>query len=331
MKTIQFKNVYVHSYGAAGGPMEKQGLLGSHLDVAFDDVYCGEKTYEMAERKLLSCAIEAMLKNGDLKAEDIDCYVGSDLINQLGTAHYFMKHIAQSFLGVYAACSASTLASAICGMMIDAGYAEKACAFVSSHNATAERQFRYPNEYGVQKPDTTTFTVTGAGAICFSRQKSEIRLVSATIGKVVDFGFKNVNDMGSAMAPAAFDTIMTHFKNTNTSFKDYDLVVTGDLSKVGLTVLFDLFENEGIDTDKRLADCGLIVYNLMDQPVFSGGSGCACSALGTIASLFPKIKEGNIHRVLVAATGALLSPVLVQQKDSIPCISHCVVYERVSV
>ncbi len=328
MKTLHFNNVYVHSYGSSGGPMEKDGLLGPMLDVTFDEIYCGENTYEMAERRLLSCAVEAMLKKGNLKAEDVECYVGSDLINQLGTAHYFMKHISQSFLGVYAACSASTLASICSAMIIEAGFAEKTCAFASSHNATAERQFRYPNEYGIQKPDTTTFTVTGAGAICFTNQKSAIRLVSATIGKVIDFGFKNVNDMGSAMAPAAFDTIMTHFNNTNTTFDDYDFIITGDLSKVGHSVLFDLFQSQGIDTKTKLSDCGLFVYNLSEQPVFSGGSGCACSMIGTIASIFPKMMNGEYKRVLVAATGALLSPVMVQQKDSIPCISHCVVYER---
>ena len=309
--------------------MEKQGLLGPMLDVSFDDIYCGEKTYEMAERRLVASCVEAMLKKGNLKAEDVDCYIGSDLINQLATAHYFMKHIDQSFIGVYAACSASTISSALAAMLIESGYANQVCAFASSHNATAERQFRYPNEYGIQKPDTTTFTVTGAAAICYSNQKSDIRLTSATIGKVVDFGFKNVNDMGSAMAPAAYDTIMTHFKNTNTSFSDYDLVLTGDLSKVGHSVLFDLFESECIDTLTRLSDCGLMVYNLNEQPVFSGGSGCACSALAITASVFPKMKKKELKRVLIAATGALLSVVMVQQKDSIPCISHCVVFERV--
>ena len=134
--------------------------------------------------------------------------------------------------------------------------------------------------------------------------------------------------MGSAMAPAAYDTIMTHFKNTNTSFSDYDLVVTGDLSKIGHQVLFDLFQSQNIDCETKLSDCGLMIYNLNEQPVFAGGSGCACSALGTIASLFKKMKEGTVQRVLIAATGALLSPVMVQQKESIPCVSHCVVYQR---
>lgn len=311
--------------------MEKAGPLGADIDVTFDEIYCGEKTYEMAERRLVACAVESMLKKGNLKAEDVDCYVGSDLINQLGTAHYFMKHIAQSFFGVYAACSASTISSAVAGMLIEGGFCDKACAFASSHNATAERQFRYPNEYGIQKPDTTTFTVTGAGAICFSNQKSEIQLVSATIGKVIDFGFKNVNDMGSAMAPAAYDTIMTHFKNTDTDFSDYDLVITGDLSQIGHQVLADLFSSQHVDIQDKLSDFGLQVYDLDGQPVFSGGSGCACSAIGTIASVFKQMKEGRLHRVLIAATGALLSPVMIQQKDSIPCVSHCVVYQRCDV
>ena len=311
--------------------MEKRGLLGPLIDVTFDDIYCGEKTYEMAEKRLLSCAVQSMLDKAKLKAEEIELYIGSDLINQLSTSNYFMKSIAQSFIGVYAACSASTISSALAAMIIESGYASHVCAFASSHNATAERQFRFPNEYGVQKPDTTTFTVTGAGAICFSQEKSKIRLSSATIGKVVDFGFSDANDMGSAMAPAAYDTIMTHFKNTNTSFLDYDLILTGDLSKVGLGVLIDLFHSEGIQTEKRLSDCGLMIYNLNEQPVFSGGSGCACSALGLTASIFPKLEKSHLKKVLVVATGALLSPVMIQQKESIPCISHCVVFERVDL
>lgn len=327
MNTISFKNVFIKEAAAVCGPIEAQGPLKDFFDKTHDDIYCSEENYEAAERRLLQDAVDSVLIKAELSKDDVDLAVGGDLLNQLATSHYYMKTLPVSFLGVYGACSTSVLSSIIAALFVEHGYGKHALAFTSSHNATAERQFRYPNEYGVQKPPTTTFTATGAGAFLFTDEKSSIQLTQATIGRVIDFNYTNVNDMGSAMAPAALDTILRHFKNTNTSFKDYDLIVTGDLSKIGNEILIDLFRHENKDHQGKLVDCGCILYDLEKQPVFAGGSGCACSALVTIAWIFDKLRKKELHKVMVVATGALLSVTLTQQKQSIPCIAHAVVYE----
>ncbi len=327
MKTWNFQQVYVQAAATACGPLEAQGPLAGCFDVSFDDVYCEEKTYESAERRLLQEAVESAMRKAKLSQEDLEVAVGGDLINQLGTSHYFMRSMNVPFLGVYGACSNSTLSSLCAAAFVEGGFANLALTFTSSHNATAERQFRFPNEYGVQKPPTTTFTATGAGAMILGRKKDTIRLTQGTMGKVVDFDYKNANDMGSAMAPAAFDTIQAHFQNTGTSFADYDLIATGDLSKIGHEILIDLFCHENKDPLGKLIDCGCILYDQKAQAVFSGGSGCACSSLVTIAWLFEKMRQKKLKRVMVVATGALLSPILIQQKESIPCVAHALVYE----
>lgn len=206
--------------------------------------------------------------------------------------------------------------------------ADNVVSFTSSHAATAERQFRYPNEYGIQKKETTTFTVTGAGAAVLSRTPSNIRVASFTPGKIIDWDHKDANDMGLAMAPAAFDTLTTHLKDTHRTLKDYDMVVTGDLSKIGFSFLMDLLVQEHYEIDNRLHDCGLMMYNFNEQEVFCGGSGCACSMCVSMTKLLDAIESNTMKRILVLATGALLSPVAVQQKESIPCIAHAIVYER---
>lgn len=329
MNTMKFEQVYVKAAATACGPIEAQGPLKGSFDVTHDDIYCHEKTYESAERRLVQDAVDCALKKAGMTKEQLELAVGGDLINQLGTSHYFIKDLPVSFLGIYGACSNSTLAGLTAGAMIEHGFAKNALVFTSSHNATAERQFRYPNEYGVQKPPTTTFTATGAGAIVYTQQKGKIQCTQATLGKVIDFDFKNPNDMGSAMAPAAFDTIMTHFKNTQTTFDDYDLIVTGDLSSIGNSILIDMFQFENMDHQGKLVDCGCILYDRQEQEVFAGGSGCACSSLVTIAWLFDRLRKNELHKVMVVATGALLSPILLQQKQAIPCIAHALVYESV--
>ena len=327
MMTMHFQSVFVAAAATAGGPLEKQGPLGEKLDVGFDDLYCDEKTYEQAERRLMSEACRIALEKGRCSVDQLDLVLGSDLLNQLATSHYFARDLQVPFIGLYGACSASALIAANAAMWIDSGRADTVLGMTSSHNATAERQFRYPNEYGIQKPPTSTTTVTGAGAMIFQRQPTSIRLTQATLGRIVDWQFTDANDMGSAMAPAALDTICRHFEQTRTGFSDYDLIVTGDLSQVGRTMLIDLFEQKGMDPGGKLVDCGLLIYDPQHQPVFSGGSGCACSMVVTIAYLFDLLRRKALHKIMVVATGALLSPVLLQQKESIPCVAHAVVYE----
>lgn len=203
---------------------------------------------------------------------------------------------------------------AVGAALVDGGFAQRVVAAVSSHNATAERQFRYPTEYGGQKPDTATFTVTGAGAALITSEPSSVRITSATIGKVHDLGIKDPFDMGSAMAPAAADTIMAHLKETGMAPEEYDLIVTGDLSGVGAPIVKMLLKEKGIDVSGNHRDCGLMVYR-PDQEVFAGGSGCGCSAVVTYGHLIKELNSGSLKRILVVATGALLNPTMIQQKN----------------
>ena len=327
-QTWEFQNgVYVQASGTAVGPRENLGLLAGKFDYAYEDLHCNEDNWELAERALLRNAISITLKKANKNVEDIDVFLAGDLLNQNVTANFIARELQLPFLCMFGACSTSMETAALGAQLIDSGYAKLALAGTSSHNATAERQYRYPTEYGGQKPDSATFTVTGAGSILLSSKKSRIKVKCATIGTVQDLGLKNPFDMGSAMAPAAAYTIVQHFKDTNTTPDDYDLIVTGDLSAVGAPICEQLVKEEGYDMSGKYNDCGLLIYDRENQEVFAGGSGCACSAVVTYSHLFQEMKKGTYKKILVAATGALLSPTMIQQKESIPTISHAVVFE----
>lgn len=327
-QTWEFKNgVYVQSSGTAVGPRENLGLLSGTYDYAYEDLHCNEDSWELAERALMRNAVSITLKKADKNVEDIDVFLAGDLLNQNVTANFMARELQLPFLCMFGACSTSMETTALAAQLIDSGYAKHALAATSSHNATAERQYRYPTEYGGQKPDSATFTVTGAGSVLLSNKKSRIKVKCATIGTVQDLGLTDPFDMGSAMAPAAAYTIVQHFKDTNTTPEDYDFIVTGDLSAVGAPICEQLVREEGYDMAGKYNDCGLLIYDRQSQEVFAGGSGCACSAVVTYSHLFQELKKGTYKRILVAATGALLSPTMIQQKESIPTISHAVVFE----
>lgn len=319
--------IYLNSCGTAVGPKEASGPIGQEFDVRHDDLHCGEENWEMAERRLMEQSIEACLKKVNLSYGDIDLFLAGDLLNQNVTANYVARHTKIPFLCMFGACSTSMETLAVGSAMVDGGFAKTVIASTSSHNATAERQFRYPTEYGGQKPASATFTVTGSGTALVSKSKSSIKITTATIGKVIDLGIANPFDMGSAMAPAAADTIHQHFQDLNRTPDYYDLIVTGDLSGVGSPILKELLLDEGYDLATKHNDCGLMIYQ-RDQGVFAGGSGCACSAVVTYGHIVKEMMLGNLKRVFVVATGALLSPVMMQQKESIPAIAHGVVLER---
>ncbi|WNB93663.1 stage V sporulation protein AD [Bacillus sp. NEB1478] len=327
-QTWKFANdIYLNAAGTAVGPLEGEGPLGSFFDKTYSNLHCNQKNWELAERQLMEDAIEICLQKTKLQPSDINFLLAGDLLNQIVSANYTARGNGIPYLGVFGACSTSMESLALAALLVDGGYANRVIAAVSSHNATAERQFRYPTEYGGQKPDTATFTVTGAGAALVSKEVSDIRITSATIGKVVDLGIKDPFDMGSAMAPAAADTIAAHLKEMNVSADEYDLIATGDLSGVGAPIVKMLLKEQGIDISDNHRDCGLMIYR-PDQPVFAGGSGCACSAVVTYGYILEEIRKGNLSKVLMVATGALLSPVMVQQKESIPTVAHGVVLER---
>lgn len=325
--TITFEHIYLAATGNCVGPMEMAGPLGHLFDHHIDDLYGSESSFEKAERYLATSAIGSCLNKVSLSKEQLDLAVGGDLLNQITTANFVARDIGCPFIGVYSACSTSALALYTAACHVESGM-QRVIAFTSSHQATAERQYRYPLEYGIQKKPATTYTATGAGAFLLQDQPARIRLSRATIGRVIDYGLKDANDMGSAMAPAAYHVIRDHFKNTQTGPDDYDLIVTGDLSSFGLEMLHQLFLADGMHI-KQLQDCGLLLYDTTRQPVFQGGSGCACSALVLSAFLLDRLRTGQFKRILYVPTGALLSPTSINQKETIPCISHVIEWEAI--
>ncbi|HET7522435.1 MAG TPA: stage V sporulation protein AD [Bacillales bacterium] len=326
-QTWQFKNdIYLSSTGTSAGPREKEGPLSSYFDKTYSDLYCGEKNWERAERRLMEDAVTICLEKADKPVSQVDLFLAGDLLNQIVTSNFFAGKNQIPYLGMFGACSTSMETLAVGAALVDGGFADVALAACSSHNATAERQFRYPTEYGGQKPDTTTSTATGAGAALISREPSPIKITEATIGKVFDWGIKDPFNMGAAMAPAAADTIAAHLTQTGRSVSDYDLIVTGDLSSVGTPIVKEMLYEKGFDVSSVHQDCGLMLYR-PGQKVFAGGSGCASSALVTYGYIVDELIRGNLRRVLIVATGALHSPVMVQQKEAIPGIAHGVVLE----
>lgn len=326
--SLCLKNVYVASTGTTCGLLEFQGPLGSYFDKSYKDHHCGEDSFEKAERRMLRDALDICLQKVKMKQNEVDLYMGGDLMNQITTVHYLARELPQPFIGIYSACSSFSLSMAMSSLLIEGGFVDRVVAMVSSHNATAERQYRYPVEYGVQKKPTTTFTATGAIATLLTNQPTRVRVESITLGKVVDYGQNDPNDMGRAMAPAAYDTIRSHFHDLNRSFQDYDLVVTGDLSTYGCEILKEMMQRDHIDV-MHYNDCGCMLYDVDHQEVFQGGSGCACSGLVTMGYLYPLLKQKKYRHILVVATGALLSPMMTFQKDTIPCVAHAISLEVV--
>ncbi|MFT8316897.1 MAG: stage V sporulation protein AD [Sporolactobacillus sp.] len=318
--------VYLASTGTTVGPLEAQGPLAGNFDKEFSTLDCGEKDWVEAERSLMRRAIAFCLAKAGKKEGDIDLFLAGDLMDQTVTSNFIACEMRIPYFGMFGACSTSMETLAQAAQLVDSGYADRVLCAVSSHNASAERQFRYPTEYGGPMNLTQTFTVTGAGAALVTKEPGKVRLSEATIGRVIDWGIGDPNNMGAAMAPAAADTIWQHFQDTGRSPEDYDLIVTGDLSSVGSPILKELLLEKGLDITKVHQDCGLMIYS-PDQPVNAGGSGCACSAVVTYGYLYKRLAEGSLKRVLVVATGALLNNATTKQKDTIPCIAQAVVLE----
>ncbi|GEN45203.1 stage V sporulation protein AD [Alkalibacillus haloalkaliphilus] len=321
--------VYIKGTATVSGPKEKAGPLGQTFDYSYEDLYCDGKTWEQAEQNILNKSIKMCIDKSKVREDAIDLIISGDLLNQTVSSNYTARNYESSFLGVFGACSTSMQTLAMGASLVDSGNCNYVLASTSSHYSTAERQFRYPTEYGGQKPDTATSTVTGAGSALISKEHSSIQVEGATIGKVIDFGADDPLDMGSAMAPAAADTIVQHLKDFNRTPEDYDLILTGDLSSVGTPIVKKLAYQSGYDIENVHRDCGLMVYH-SNQNIFAGGSGCAASAIVTYGQVIQQLKAGELNKVLVIATGALLSPTIVQQKETIPCIAHGVVLKRVS-
>ena len=311
------------------GPEEGRGPLGKDFDVVHDDWKLGQDSWEKAEQKFLEEAAAMAVHKAGLKEDQVNFYIGGDLMNQITSNSFAARTLGIPYLGVFGACSTSMESLALAAMTVDSGAADAVLAGTCSHNCTAEKQFRYPTEYGSQKPPTAQYTVTGAGAAVIAREGRGPVITAATIGRVRDMGIKDPFNMGAAMAPAAVDTIMAHFRDLNRDPSYYDLILTGDLASVGIQIANDLFRQEGIDMSATTyGDCGLMIYDLQKQPVFAGASGCACSAVVTYGHVLKRMEAGELNRVLIVATGALLSPLSYQQGESIPGIAHAVSIEK---
>jgi stage V sporulation protein AD len=329
--TFDTRPVYVISTATVAGQLESEGPLRDNFDVLHESDRLNGDTWEHSEQQFFDEAASTVLRKANLEQEAIDFMIGADLNAQLTSFYLGLRAFSIPSLGVYSACASICEALALGAMLIDSKSANYALVGTSSHNSTAERQFRYPTEYGAQKPPTAQRTVSGAGtAILGAKAKndSDIVITHATIGRVVDFGVKSPWEMGAAMAPAAADTIMTHLKDVKRNITDYDCVATGDLGDIGHQILRELLNKNGITELQNLTDCGMLIYTKDQAEVFSGGSGGACCTLVTFGHLLRELQSGKWKRILVSATGALLSATSAGQSDSIPSVSHAIVFER---
>ncbi len=329
--TIKYKEVYVHETSTVVGPYEKKGPLNKYFDVAYDDLYAKEKSWEKAEVQYLNNSINVLLKKIKKTTQDIDLFISGDLLNQITASSKVASNLQIPFLGVYSACGTWVEAIIIASNMLDANQAQRIICSTSSHNLSAEKQFRNPTEYGGPKPKTATFTATGGSSMYLSNEKSNIRIESSTIGKVVDLNQTDVFNMGAIMAPAAADTINKHLRDTKRQPNYYDLILTGDLGLYGKKILIDYINEEhNIDISKNYNDCGIMLYDLKKQKqVNAGGSGPVCSALVVNGLIIDKLRKKEFKKILLVATGALFSPTFLFQKTSIPAIAHAISLELV--
>ena len=327
--TIAFANCpRILASAAVVGPKEGRGPLGQAFDLALDDALYGQQSYEQAERSIFHEACERCLKKAGVPREQVQALLGGDLLNQIMAASLAARDLSIPFFGLYGACSTMAESLILGSILVDGGYASPVLCATGSHYCTAERQYRFPLEYGNQRTMAAQWTVTGTGACLLGEAGSSLAHVEmATVGQVVDMGIRDANNMGAVMAPAAADTLKRHFLDTGRKPPDYDRIITGDLGRVGSQLLTELMEENGYPLkERRYMDCGLCIFDPEDD-VHAGASGCGCSATVFSAMILPKLQSGEWKRVLFMATGALLSPTTSQQGETIPGIAHAVVLE----
>ena len=310
------------STAAVGGKKEHEGPMGEIFDKINDDPKFSLDTYEQGESMIQKQAVAHALEKASLTDKDIDVLFGGDLLNQCTGTTYGIRNYDIPFLGIYGACSTMAEALLLSSVFVSGNFAKTALAVTSSHYCTAERQYRFPLKYGGQRTPTAQWTATAGGCAIVSQSKNPPFIRGCTVGKIVDPGVNDANNMGAAMAPAAFSTITQFFEDTGMTPDDFDYIVTGDLGKVGSRILCELCSRENIHIENKHKDCGLMLYDSEEQDVHAGGSGCGCAASMLCGYFVPRIKSGEIKNMLFAATGALLSPTVNQQGETIPGISH---------
>ncbi len=309
------------------GPKEGEGPLAQYFDNILEDDLFGESSWEKAESKLTKESVKAALSKAKLTESHMDYMFGGDLLNQLMATSFAARDLEIPFFGLYGACSNMSESLSLAAMIVDGGYADKVVATTSSHFSSAERQFRFPLESGNQRPLTAQWTVTGSGSAIISAIGQGPYITYLTTGKVIDYGIKDASNMGAAMAPAAVDTIRAHFKDTGFKPEDYDLIITGDLGHIGHEIVLELMQKEGYDMSKVFKDCGIEIFDREKQDTHAGGSGCGCSAVVFGGYLYEQLKLKKLNKIMLVATGALLSSTSAMQGESIPSIAHAVTIE----
>ena len=314
----------VLSFAAIGSKKEGQGPLGQYFDQIERDSFFGQSSWEKAESRMVQMTAQKAMEKAGLQPEEVEVAFAGDLLNQCIATTFGFRQLGIPFLGLYGACSTMAESLMMASLFVDTQIAQTALACTGSHFCTAERQFRFPLEYGGQRPPTSQWTVTGSGAALVTSEKSGVTIESATIGTVTDLGITDANNMGAAMAPAALSTIRAHFEDLHCSPEDFDLIVTGDLGQLGKEMVLTMARSEGINLGGKLVDCGCMVFDLEKQDMHSGGSGCGCIASVLSSHFLKRLENGEIKNILAIGTGALLNPNSVFQKHSIPSIAHAI-------
>lgn len=325
--TIKYDNVYINDTATVTGPYEKKGPLQGYFDKGYDDFYFGMPTWEQAEGKLIEDSVDILLSKLGKTRFDIDLHISGDLLNQTVASNYAAANLGIPYLGIYNACATSVEGIIIGANMIEANQIKNCICTVSSHNNAAEKQFRYPVEYGGVKPKTTTFTTTGGCSAFLSNEKKGIKIESSTIGKVIDLGVNDAYNMGAVMTPACADTLYTHLKETKRDINYYDLILSGDLGKYGKDIMKDYMKEEYNIELNNYDDSACMIFDINKQDVYAGGSGPACLPLVTYGYIFDKMKKNELKKVLLLATGALMSTTMVNEKETIPAICHAISLE----
>lgn len=308
------------------GPKEAQGPLAKYFDLTLDDEFWGEKSWEKAESKIIKENVNALVTKSGISTNNIDCIFAGDLLNQCISSSFGLRDSNIPFIGMFGACS--TFVESMCmGAIAIESFAQNVICATSSHFCSAEKQFRFPLELGNQRPQTSQWTVTGSGATLLSKDGTGPFITNITLGKIVDMGIKDANNMGAAMAPAFVDTLLAHFLDTGRNPSYYDAIISGDLGKIGKDIAIDIAMSKGYNIKSNYNDCGLMIFDTKAQDTHAGGSGCACCGSVFSGFLFKQLKEKKIKKLLLIATGALMNSTSSQQGETIPGIAHAVSIE----
>ncbi|MBQ8769103.1 MAG: stage V sporulation protein AD [Oscillospiraceae bacterium] len=314
----------ITAWASVAGKKESEGPLSHLFDVTSQDTLFGQKTWELAEKQLQKLALDTLLNKAGISRHQIGLAFSGDLLNQCIGSSFSMRNTGIPHLGLYGACSTMAESLLLAAMTVSGGFSDKVVAMTSSHFASSERQYRFPLGYGGQRTPTAQWTVTGAGAALVCSGGKGPRIESCTVGTITDLGVKDANNMGAAMAPAAWATIRTHFSDLHVGPEDFDLIVTGDLGQLGKELLMELARKDGVSLGGKLTDCGTLVFDQTKQDVHAGGSGCGCSAITLCSYLLNELDKGKLKKILFCGTGALLSPTSTQQGLPIPGVCHAV-------